>query len=558
MLAAGSSEFSGSTDMRIQACDAKCAPAYRNCNLRFPSPRQLYPEGPSSTTKEERQRIMQELDERERTEWAHMDEEERTKRRRAYWALHMEEKEREAVVNELRRRKGKSKEPDAYGVARETSGPGGFVGDDAPASASSTALASGSRSTSSTSSKRDPASMSAEQMQSALVQNVKSGGASRWGSMLVEAGATAGGLSAAMSEESMKSLKYCLQWLHYATTHIEHHITILRDLIVKLNHGELELTSPAAQNLGQIKTDVITTIRSVVDVVGKYAGGALPEPARNSVKAFILSLPARWATVNRAPAVANSNFGGSPSSPSFSAAHLSGGTHMSPSPSSSSRSRSGSQTAPHAAGSANAGPPMSAAATAQAANRVLTLAVESLDMLRSVTVVVNESLDRADLWVERLRMLGLQRKRQHENDVDPAGSIAGGSARLEAPPQHWESARGLAHHRRGSIGAGSDLSMGTSASTKRRRTRGGAPGDARQQQYTSTYHSPHLHPERLPYGSAQSSRDDDSSLDQVSRRATPMRSSANLDSAPATSNGAAAISSGVSIGPTAPSRAVRR
>lgn len=31
--------------------------------------------------------------------------------------------------------------------------------------------------------------------------------------MLVEAGMTAGGIGAAVSEESMKSLKYCLQWL---------------------------------------------------------------------------------------------------------------------------------------------------------------------------------------------------------------------------------------------------------------------------------------------------------------------------------------------------------
>jgi hypothetical protein len=39
------------------------------------------------------------------------------------------------------------------------------------------------------------------------------GGGSRWSNMLVEAGMTAGGIGAAVSEESMKSLKYCLQWL---------------------------------------------------------------------------------------------------------------------------------------------------------------------------------------------------------------------------------------------------------------------------------------------------------------------------------------------------------
>jgi len=36
------------------------------------------------------------------------------------------------------------------------------------------------------------------------------------------------------------------------------------------------------------------TIRQVVDVVSKYAGGALPELARGRVRGFILKLPQRW------------------------------------------------------------------------------------------------------------------------------------------------------------------------------------------------------------------------------------------------------------------------
>jgi hypothetical protein len=36
---------------------------------------------------------------------------------------------------------------------------------------------------------------------------------SRWQNLMIEAGMTAGGIGAAVSEESMKSLKYCLQWL---------------------------------------------------------------------------------------------------------------------------------------------------------------------------------------------------------------------------------------------------------------------------------------------------------------------------------------------------------
>lgn len=44
-----------------------------------------------------------------------------------------------------------------------------------------------------------------------------------------------------------------------------------------------------------------------------------------------------------------------------------------------------------------------------AAQKILTLATESLDMMRGVTGVVKESLERADTWVERLRAVGIQR-----------------------------------------------------------------------------------------------------------------------------------------------------
>lgn len=113
------------------------------------------------------------------------------------------------------------------------------------------------------------------------------------------------------------------------------------------------------------------------------------------------------------------------------------------------------------------------AATAQAANRVLTLAVESLDILRSVTVVFGESLDRADLWVERLRVLGLQRKRAHEQAAaeEAAARIDAGMGGALARGHSWEMARGLRPSGSESPGAESNMSVGTSASTKRRRTK---------------------------------------------------------------------------------------
>jgi hypothetical protein len=446
---------------------------------------QLYPSAEGTQSRKERQEVLDELDERERTEWKDMSVEEKSKRRKAYFALRMEEREREMVVNELRNRKGKNRASQQQQQQQEQA-------------RGSTALVATRSSDGHDGRQPGARAYTAEQSAAAArsqAATTSSGGG--WGSMLVEAGVTAGGLSAAVSEESMKSLKYCLQWLQvslahfdlralrtllmptpsqYATAHIEHQVTILRDLIVKLNHGELEISHAALQHLGNIKGDVVQTIRGVVDVVGKYAGGALPEPARGSVKAFILSLPARWATVNRPTELAAgpsspSSFGGSPASPSFSAAHISGGDSATQQ----------LNLPPHRATQAAAArqaQQMHMAATTQAANRVLTLAVESLDVLRSVTIVFGESLDRADLWVERLRVLGLQRKRAHEQAAaeEAAARIDDGMrGALSSPSQrNWESARGISG-RHTSPGGDSNVSATTSGSKRRRVRDDGVP-----------------------------------------------------------------------------------
>ncbi|KAG5222608.1 zf-C2H2 Zinc finger [Salix suchowensis] len=130
---------------------------------------------------------------------------------------------------------------------------------------------------------------------------------SRWHTVLSEAG----GLSAALSDESMKRLKYCLEWLLYATSHIDAQMLVLRDFIAQLqpippNSDSLTLStqfefSPSVSHmhlrtLNNVRRDIVHTIRQVVDVVSKYAGGALPEPARTRVRGFILKLPQRWAS----------------------------------------------------------------------------------------------------------------------------------------------------------------------------------------------------------------------------------------------------------------------
>ncbi|KAJ7766549.1 transcription factor Opi1-domain-containing protein [Mycena maculata] len=284
---------------------------------------------------------------------------------------------------------------------------------------------------------------------------------SRWQAMLLEAG----GLSAALSDESMRRLRYRLSWLQYATQHIDAQILILRDFIASLHAlppappsspssspTEPELTPAHLRTLAHLRADIVHTIRQVVGVVSKYAGGALPEPARGRVRGFILDLPKRFSAEGG---------GGGGVSPGGSASGASGGgvgtgtgtgtaarrgarreRGAGAGAESPSASRAGSphlhlrSLHPHPPPGASAGhsrrgssagvgtvEPGKALAAAQ---RVLVLATESLDMMRGVTAVVGDSLDRADAWVDRLRTVGIQRGM--DGLALPDGSGAGGSA----------------------------------------------------------------------------------------------------------------------------------
>ena len=265
-----------------------------------------------------------------------------------------------------------------------------------------------------------------EVQQQAVVQR------SRWQAMLLEAG----GLGAAVSEESMRRLQYCLQWLQvsnlpstlirnilkhgqiqYATNHIDAQILVLRDFMASLQaataHSGETVSQHHVRTLNDVKRDVVETIRQVVEIVSKYAGGALPEPARQRVRGFILHLPQRWASATRQgpePTQPYSAGTGKRRSGRYGYGTAEGSSASNPYPSSLSRpgspthSRTTSVTSRAVLHTRNtqsmvgtmASHGMSAIAANQAAQRILTLATESLDMIRGVTGVFKESLDRAD------------------------------------------------------------------------------------------------------------------------------------------------------------------
>ncbi|SGY35384.1 BQ5605_C002g01760 [Microbotryum silenes-dioicae] len=260
-------------------------------------------------------------------------------------------------------------------------------------------------------------------------QQVSAEGRSRWQTVLVEAG----GLGAAVSEESLKSLRYCLQWLLYATAHLDHQIATLREFIASLHsHTDREsdalVTASASARLSQIKHDVVETIRKVVDVVSKYAGVALPEQAKRYVRQSILGLPVKWASAIEGSRNARAQSIGAHSTASTPRAErmedpYAAASAPSPGPSSST------------ATTESAGTSTALAPTEDAAERILTFAVESLDMLRGVTGIFSDSVARAEDWIERLRIIGLdrQRQRQHADGVNamPPPAIDGSATGMK-------------------------------------------------------------------------------------------------------------------------------
>ena len=177
------------------------------------------------------------------------------------------------------------------------------------------------------------------------------------------------------------------------------------------------------RTLTDVRRDLVQTIRQVVDVVSKYAGGALPEPARTRVRGFILKLPQRWSSktgvtvpsVNtvaegdreRESVTAAASGSGAVRRSNRRAPYRERGTGADSKTSSRAASPSSPRVARNSIGGAqssgdagsSAEPVVSAGAAVLAAQRILTLATESLDMMRGVTGVMKDSLDRADAYV---------------------------------------------------------------------------------------------------------------------------------------------------------------
>ena len=242
-------------------------------------------------------------------------------------------------------------------------------------------------------------------------------GGSSWQSRLV---LSTSGLSIAMSEESLRSLKYCLSWLRWANEHIGRVISALKQALEELDSSSSPTIKDRASadeedsekqlvtqteaersrlnaRIENLKNDVLKTLKDVVDIVSKYAGGALPENARLLVRKHLTSLPQRFRLA-------------SASSPS-------------------SATQGDEEQARDEKGESQ----RKDRQTSEAANRVLVLAKEGLDMMAQVSGVVDGTIVSAEEWCERLG----RRKREEGGRVDverDEGRDQEGEEEGEEPP----------------------------------------------------------------------------------------------------------------------------
>ncbi|KAL3423174.1 hypothetical protein PVAG01_04921 [Phlyctema vagabunda] len=233
----------------------------------------------------------------------------------------------------------------------------------------------------------DHRSPSYEAAQQALVPTQTGGPGSpgtSWQSRLV---LSTSGLSIAMSEESLRSLKYCLSWLKWANDHLGKIVNALKDLLDRAaldttpalengvsaeKSGQLIVRSDAERSalsarIAALKSDVLKTLKDVVDIVSRYAGGALPDNAKVLVRRHLTSLPQRFKLASK-----------------------------------------NSQSA--ANGHAHSGEQGDREIT-DGAHRVLVLAREGLDMMAQVSGVLDGTIVSAEEWCDKL---GLKKREEAE------------------------------------------------------------------------------------------------------------------------------------------------
>ncbi|OAD05908.1 hypothetical protein MUCCIDRAFT_79024 [Mucor lusitanicus CBS 277.49] len=185
---------------------------------------------------------------------------------------------------------------------------------------------------------------------------------STWQQLVVGAGSAAGSTAAVVSEESMKCLRYCVSWLQYAIRHLGQQMSLLRGFLVSLaTNSNQQQQQPMV--LATIKKDMVSTLRKVIDIITCYASNALPYQAKATIRGTILNLPSRWASLYEETNTANDDV-------------IQQQTNTNES-----------------------------YKQEDVALRLLAFGQESSDMLGSIHTVIDDTIQRAESWLERLRLI---------------------------------------------------------------------------------------------------------------------------------------------------------
>jgi hypothetical protein len=133
-------------------------------------------------------------------------------------------------------------------------------------------------------------------------------GSQAWSTRLM---ITTSGLGAALSDKSLKSLKFCLKTLRLASTSLAEIMHALRSLIAEFEQSAFgasierrrrlgmsaeqeESSRRIAGNIKELGTRILGILQEVTNNVSKYAGSALPENAGALVRRQLMSMPQRW------------------------------------------------------------------------------------------------------------------------------------------------------------------------------------------------------------------------------------------------------------------------
>lgn len=121
---------------------------------------------------------------------------------------------------------------------------------------------------------------------------------------------TTSSLGVAMSDQSLRNLKFCLEKVRAANSYIAHRVDDLKNAAEKYDavaartgDGESQASagdrSRLMAQMNTLKLEIYTSLQTAIETLSAYAGNSLPQNARNFVIANLKSLPSRfpWKTM---------------------------------------------------------------------------------------------------------------------------------------------------------------------------------------------------------------------------------------------------------------------